>query len=41
MMGDKYKAEELSCILTDHALPIADRDTRESPVRETVKELEE
>jgi len=27
--------------ITDHTLPIADRDTRESPVREIVKELKE
>ena len=27
--------------ITDHTLPIADRDTRESPVREMVKELKE
>jgi len=27
--------------ITDHTLPIADRDTRESPVKEMVKELKE
>ena len=27
--------------VTDYILPIADRDTRESPVREIVKELKE
>ncbi len=27
--------------ITNHTLPIADRDTRESPVREMVKELKE
>ena len=26
---------------TDHTLPIADRDTRESPVKEIVKQLKE
>ncbi len=44
------KTEELSRIfqitnhrlrITDHTLPIADRDARESPVREMVKELKE
>ena len=28
-------------LVTDYTLPIADRDTRESPVREMVKELKE
>ena len=50
-MGDEYKNEEVYVTdhvitdhglrITDHTLPIADRDTRESPVKEMVKELKE
>ncbi|NQE05564.1 hypothetical protein C5S32_06805 [ANME-1 cluster archaeon GoMg1] len=47
-MGEEYKNEEVYVtdyalrithyVVTDHPLPIADRDTRESSVREMVKE---
>ncbi|NAT11188.1 hypothetical protein C4E22_06570 [ANME-1 cluster archaeon AG-394-G06] len=50
-MGEEYKNEEVYVtdyalrithyVVTDHTLPIADRATRESPVREMVKELKE
>jgi len=32
---------DYALLITDHGLPIADRDTRESLVREIIKELKE
>ena len=40
-MGNGLRITNHRSRITDHTLPIADRDTRESPVREIVKELKE
>jgi UDP-N-acetyl-D-mannosaminuronate dehydrogenase len=40
IIGSGYVGLPLAFVI-DHTLPIADRDTRESPVREIVKELKE
>ena len=40
-MGNGLRITNHRSRITDHALPITDRDTRESPVREMVKELKE